>query len=455
MAKESSILIVDNEQDVLGDIATLLQGIFKSIQSTITINPYQNDIVNGRFNVILLNLGTLSKNKKQSNELAALKKIFQLNTEVIVVVMAEKPDIETAVMAMKHGAVDFIVKPYDPEKLQSMAKAALHLSYSNSSIARLRDTQKFSVKTSQPRSDKIIGESRVMKELFSTVSKVGKTDVNVLILGENGTGKEMVARLLHERSNRSGEQFITVDLGALPQSLFEPELFGHVKGAFTDAVEGRAGRFEIADEGTLFLDEITNLPPDLQSKLLRAIQQKEFTKVGDNKPIYVNARLISATNMPIHEMVEKKSFRQDLLYRLNTIEIHVPPLRDRGDDIFLLSNHFVKIYSSRYKKGKIVLSKEARKKLLDYYWPGNVRELQHVIERAVLMCGNKKIKESDLAIKDNGITNNNPRTLNLEELEKAAIKNALKLQKGNLSQAAKVLGLGRTTLYRKINKYNL
>jgi len=455
MAKKSDILIIDSDKNARDKLSVLLKNIFKNIETADSIVPYLNEIRNNRFNVILIDLATFSKSKKPNKGKVDLEKILQLDPEVIIVIMADRPDIETAVMAMKNGAVDFVVKPYDPERLQFIAKNALQLSHSQSEISNLRNTQKLLRQPLSPASGEIIGVSKPMKKLFSIIEKVGNTGVNVLILGESGTGKEFVARLLHEQSNRSGKAFITVDLGALPETLFESELFGHVKGAFTDAREESPGRFEMAVDGTLFLDEIANLPPGLQSKLLRAIQQKEFTKVGDDKPVYVNTRLISATNMPIHEMVDKKSFRQDLLYRLNTIEIHVPPLRDRGEDILLLSCHFIKLYSNRYKKGKITLSREAKKKLKDYYWPGNVRELQHVIERAVLMCENNKIKESDIVIRGNGSAANNPSTLNLEKLEKAAIKHALKIHKGNLSQASKALGLGRTTLYRKINKYNI
>ena len=279
--------------------------------------------------------------------------------------------------------------------------------------------------------------------------------MNVLILGENGTGKELVARALHRQSPRAGEIFISVDLGAIAETLFESELFGYVKGAYTDAREDREGRFELASGGTLFLDEIGNLSLPLQAKLLAAIQKREVTRIGSNTAIPIDIRLISATNMPIAEMVNNKEFRQDLLYRINTVEINIPPLRERIKDIPLLVDHYLKIYSNKYKKEKLSVTKDTINRLSKYHWPGNIRELQHIVERAIIMSDSSELKVSDFLFDSNADTGSGKEILNLEEIEKKTIKNAIKKHQGNLSKAAKELGLGRTTLYRKMNKYGI
>ena len=334
---------------------------------------------------------------------------------------------------------------------------ALSARLSRAEAESLRSRQKqLSADLDQPFHD-FIGESKAIHDVFGTITKVAKTDANVLILGENGTGKELVARALHRQSPREEEVFIAVDMGALSETLFESELFGHVKGAFTDAKESRAGRFEVASGGTLFLDEIGNLPLTLQAKLLGVIESRAVTRLGSNKSTPVDVRLICATNMPIHEMVTNNDFRQDLLYRINTVEIHIPPLRERVEDIPLLVDHFLKIYSKKYNKTQKRMSAGTLKKLEKYQWPGNIRELQHAIERAVIMSDSTSLQPTDFLFpsaeaKGDGILLD---TYNLEEVEKATIRRVLSKHGGNISQASKELGLSRTSLYRRLEKYGL
>jgi transcriptional regulator with PAS, ATPase and Fis domain len=294
-----------------------------------------------------------------------------------------------------------------------------------------------------------------MQEVYTLIDRVAKTDANVLILGENGTGKELIARAIHQKSLRSDNSFVAVDMGAITETLFESELFGHKKGAFTDAREDRPGRFELANEGTLFLDEIGNLSLNLQSKLLSALQSRKVTRVGSNNSVDVDIRLICATNMPIEQMVKEGKFRQDLLYRINTVEVHIPPLADRVDDIIMLANHFLDHYSKKYRKEVLSISNDAVTKLKKYAWPGNVRELQHSIERAVIMADSATLQESDFLFSRKSDSSTTADTLNLDEVEKAAVVKGLQLHNGNISKAADELGLTRASLYRRMEKYGL
>ncbi|MCB0837449.1 MAG: sigma-54-dependent Fis family transcriptional regulator, partial [Bacteroidetes bacterium] len=343
-------------------------------------------------------------------------------------------------------------KPWESEKLLATILKALKMR-NNPLLSTTNQTD------SKPQDDKreIIGQSEAIKKVFQTIDKVAATDANVLILGENGTGKELVARALHRKSNRSQEVFVNVDMGAISETLFESELFGHVKGAFTDARDNRTGRFEAADKGTLFLDEIGNLSLPLQAKLLSAIQQRKVIRVGSNKPIPVDIRLVCATNLPIKEKVAQREFRQDLLYRINTVEIHLPPLRERKEDISLLADHFIRIYSQRYDKNITGISTAALTRMEKYPWPGNIRELQHAIERAIIMTDSEILQPSDFNLvhvneMGSGLQLD---TYNLEEVEKLIIRKAITKHSGNISRAAKELGLTRTSLYRRIEKYGL
>jgi DNA-binding NtrC family response regulator len=360
-----------------------------------------------------------------------------------------------AVRALKEGATDFVLKPWQNEKLIATISTAIRLKKSYNEVDKLRKAKEMlEEQISQPFRD-IIGSSSAIKETFALIDKVAKTDANILILGENGTGKELVARAIHQKSLRKDASFVSVDMGAITETLFESELFGHKKGSFTDAREDRSGRFELANGGTLFLDEIGNLSMALQSKLLTALQSRQVTRIGTNQPMEVDIRLICATNMPLHQMVTEGKFRQDLLYRINTVEINIPPLSDRIDDIPMLANHFLNYYSKKYRKEVLSITPEAMNKLKKYAWPGNVRELQHSIERALIMADSATLQESDFLFSRKGNSEPVSDSLNLDEVEKSAVVKAIQLHNGNISKAADELGLTRASLYRRMEKYGI
>ena len=369
--------------------------------------------------------------------------------------MTAYADTEKAVRAIKSGATDFIPKPWEKEKLLATLSSAVELRQSRREIKNLQARVE-ALSDADKNVPVMIGESKVMQEVFTTIRQLSETDANILILGENGTGKDLVARSLRFFSPRQNDAFITIDLGSVPESLFESELFGYEKGAFTDARKSKAGRMEVASGGTLFLDEIGNLSLAMQSKLLTAIEKRQITRVGATKPISINVRLICATNADIRQMVDEGTFRQDLLYRINTVEIHIPPLRERGEDILLLADHFLQKYAHKYKKEIQGLTREAKQKLMKYAWPGNVRELQNAIERAVILTSHIWLKPEDFMLTPQ-VTKKSvlEETLNLEELELRAIKRALKQAAGNVSSAAELLGITRYALYRKMEKNKL
>lgn len=397
------------------------------------------------FDVILLDMNFSAGINSGNEGLFWLKRIAQAKTDAAVILITAYGDVEIAVKAMKEGGYDFVLKPWDNEKLLETVNAA----YEGKRIKAAKNSK---------RNDSIapptfIGQSSVMQQVFRTIDKVAATDANVLIMGENGTGKELVARALHTQSNRANKPFVAVDMGALSESLFESELFGHVKGAFTDAKEDRAGRFEAANGGTLFLDEIGNLSPAMQAKLLTALQNRTITRIGSNKVIPVDIRLVCATNMPLLDMVEKKTFREDLLYRINTIQIDLPPLRERQDDIKVLAEHYLVKSAEKYQKN-FSLSKDALQKLAQYYWPGNVRELQHTIEKAAILNDRQLLTADDFHFNTNK-KNETINSLNLEDVERDTIQKAIRKHHGNLSTVAKELGISRSTLYCKIEKHGL
>jgi DNA-binding NtrC family response regulator len=386
-----------------------------------------------------------------------LQKIRERDPQAVVVLITAYGDVEMAVRAIKEGATDFVLKPWQNEKLLATYFAALSLRFSRREAEGLRTRQRqLAADLDQPFHE-FIGESPAMKAVFDTIRKVAKTDANVLILGENGTGKELAARELHRCSGRAREVFIAVDMGALSDTLFESELFGHVKGAFTDAREERAGRFEIASGGTLFLDEIGNLPLALQAKLLSVLENRKVTRLGSNTARSIDVRLVCASNMPIYEMVEQQRFRRDLLYRINTVVVSLPPLRDRGEDIILLANHFLDLYTRKYKKKTRELIPASVLRLMRYSWPGNVRELMHTVERAVIMSDGPVLRPDDLLLGEQGggESGKSGEHLSIEENELSLIRKALAAHEGNLSAAARELGLSRPALYRRMEKYGL
>ncbi len=365
-------------------------------------------------------------------------------------------DVELAVNALKQGATDFVLKPWDNAKLLATIQSAIELHCSKEEVHTLKLKEQVLKKEVNKDNQYIIGNSPKLMHVLNMVRKVAKTDTNILITGENGTGKELIAREIHRLSKRNNEMLVNVDIGAISETLFESELFGHVKGAFTDAREDRVGKFEVAHNGSLFLDEIGNLSFSLQAKLLVALQTREITRLGSNKSIPINIRLISATNKNLEQMVHDAEFREDLLYRLNTIQIEVPPLRERGDDILLLANFFLKKYNHKYDKPHLKLNLSAQEKLLKYHWPGNIRELQHSIEKAVILSDNQTLKPDDFLLRTSSCAlTANSSSLNLEEMEKNCIYQALDKTPGNISAAADKLGITRQTLYNKMKKFGI
>lgn len=457
MTKPGRILVVDDDRDVLNAARLYLKQHVEQVDVESNPKLIPTLMKEYDYDAILLDMNFEEDVSSGKEGFYWLEKILEIDSVMAVVLITAYGDVEKAVQAVKKGASDFVLKPWQNEKLLATVTSAMNLSQSKRDSQKLR-TQNAALKADmeQPYQN-IIGKSRVMEQVFQTIEKVAKTDANVLITGENGTGKELVARALHRRSNRSENVFITVDMGALPESLFETELFGHQKGAFTDAKESRAGRFEIATGGTLFLDEIGNLPIQLQPKLLSVLQTHEIRKIGSNKTTKIDIRLICATNVGLAELVAKQEFRQDLLYRINTIEIKLPPLRERAEDISLLAEHFLKHYRTKYKKGITGITSQAIGYLEEYHWPGNIRELEHAVERAVIMTDEKELQKGDFLLTTiSGQDAQLPVAgLNLEEVEKTVIRKAMGKHGGNISHAAEELGLTRASLYRRLEKHGL
>lgn len=455
--KSGRILVIDDDTDVLQAAKLFLKQHVAKVDTEKNPNSIPNLLKNYNYDLVLLDMNFTEDVSSGREGFHWLKTILEIDASLAVVLITAYGDVEKAVKAVKMGATDFVLKPWQNEKLLATVTSALNLTESRREVDALRTRQKqLSADIDQHYQD-IIGKSATMNRVFQTIEKVAKTDANILITGENGTGKELVARALHRRSDRSNEVFISVDMGAIPGNLFESELFGHTKGAFTDAKDARAGRFEVASGGTLFLDEIGNLPLQLQPKLLSAIETRKITRVGSNKPVEVDIRLICATNEPIQEMVHNNEFRQDLLYRINTIEIQLPPLRERTEDIPLLAEHFLKQYSRKYDKDIRKISDPALKKLQTYGWPGNVRELQHAVERAVIMTDHSVLQPEDFLLTSLGGDESTMifNDYNLEEVEKTVIRKALDKHEGNISKSAEELGLTRASLYRRMEKYDL
>jgi two-component system response regulator HydG len=449
------ILMIDDDEDVLLAAKMLLKK--QSHHVIIEKNPNKIPFLlnNDTYDVILLDMNYSKDITSGKEGFHWLGQILERDPNAVVILITAFGDVEMAVRALKQGATDFILKPWQNEKLVATISTAIRLKQSYNQVDKLKKAKEMlEEQISRPFSE-IIGKSSAINDVFALIDKVAKTDANVLILGENGTGKELIARAIHQRSLRKDNSFVSVDMGAITETLFESELFGHKKGAFTDAREDRPGRFELASGGTLFLDEIGNLSMALQSKLLSALQSRQVTRVGANQPMAVDIRLICATNMPLTKMVQEGTFRQDLLYRINTVEINVPPLGDRVDDIPLLAAHYLNYYAKKYHKLVNTIAPEAMDKLKRYAWPGNIRELQHSIERAVIMTDSGTLQETDFLL-SRSLTSNAPsNTLNLDEVEKSAIAKALQMHGGNISKAADELGLTRASLYRRMEKYGL
>jgi len=449
------ILVIDDDQDILLTTKVVLKKHFGTIETETVPERVIQGIRYGKYDVILLDMNFRAGDTSGKEGLEWLRKIIKANPNALVIMITAYGDIDLAVHAMKEGAIDFIVKPWDNKKLLATVASAYKLSESRKEIANLKEKQIILKEEIDQHYTEFIGQSEEMMIVFETIRKVSATDANILILGENGTGKELVARAIHKNSLRASQIFIPVDLGALPETLFESELFGHVKGAFTDAKENRSGRFKIASGGTLFLDEIGNLSFPLQAKLLSAIEKRHITPVGSNEQVPVDIRLICATNMPLYELASHKQFREDLLYRINTVEIRIPPLRERTSDIPLLADFFKDVFTRKYNKGKMKISRDSYQKLVRYNWPGNIRELQHIVERAIILSESDILKPDDFLVQRAEASSQLGEILNMEEVERQTILNALERNHRNMTRAAEDLGMARTTLYRKMKKYDI
>ena len=452
---EARILVVDDNRNVLTALDMLLSREFSGVKCISKPGQIMSELRAASYSAVLLDMNYSAGQNTGNEGLYWLRELMKSDPDLSVVMITAFGDIELAVTALKDGAVDFVLKPWDNQKLLATIQNAVKLSDSRRKIKSLqRDNAslKAELKGKVPR---MIGRSVPMTELMDMLGKVAGTPANILITGENGTGKELVAHEIHERSDRSSKIMITVDLGAVPDSLFESELFGHVKGAYTDAQSDRTGKIESAHGGTLFFDEIGNLNLPLQAKLLSVLQNRTISRLGDNREVPVDIRLICATNMNLEAMVEEGSFRMDLLYRINTIRVELPPLRERGDDVLLLAEWFLHTFSSRYQKPGLRLDDSAKSALKRWSWPGNVRELQHSIERAVILAEGKNLSGDSFQF----ATASAPSTLtfdgSLEEVETRLISYAIKKNGGNMSAAAAQLGISRQTLYNKIKKNGL
>jgi two-component system response regulator HydG len=453
--EKGKLLIVDDNEELLLALRMFLSQHFSTIEILRNPNQIPAKLESEDFDLILLDMNFSAGQTSGNEGIYWMNRILEQDPEAGIVFITAYGDVELAVRAMHEGALDFIEKSWNDSKILSTILSAKRLRKSRLEVKKLKEKQKHFSDHIYHDYHLVSPESASMKKILETVDKVAGTDANVLILGENGTGKEVIAREIHYRSERSGEVFISVDLGSLPENLFESELFGHVAGAFTDAKQNRTGRFEIANGGTLYLDEIGNLPMNLQSKILSAIQNHEITRIGSSRPEHINIRLICATNKPLYEMVEMGQFREDLLYRINTIQIDIPPLRERIEDIPPLAAFFAGGFSAKYRDSQMKISRSAMEKLKKHNWFGNIRELQHTIEKAVILAESNILTPADIVFYTKSPVREEPESFNLEENERRIISLALSRCRGNVSLTAKKLGINRSTLYDKMKKYGL
>lgn len=452
MQKQGKILIVDDNEDILFALNVLLQPHTEKVKVTTQPERILYFVTTFQPDVILLDMNFKQYSSVGNEGFHWLEKIKEQDPHAVVIFITAYSDTEKAVRAIKAGATDFIPKPWNNEKLLATISSALELRKNRVEVSSLK--KQLAAAEVNRKIPEIIGKSDAMLELYQTIDKLKDTDANILILGENGTGKDLIANLICQTSLKPNQPFVHIDLSSIPETLFESELFGYEKGAFTDAKREKPGRFEIADGGTLFLDEIGNLSLAMQSKLLTVIEKQQVVRLGATHQKSISVRLICATNADIHTMVSNADFRQDLLYRINTIELHIPPLRERGNDIELLAEHFLQRFARKYKKEINSISASALRKLKTYHWHGNVRELQHALERAVILSSGHTLTADDFILNPTLSKKIKSENLNLEILEKEAIEKAMKESDGNISRAAELLGISRFALYRKIEKYN-
>ena len=449
--KNASILVIDDDPDVLTAVRLLLKTEAADVVTEKNPETMRSILSKRSFDLILLDMNFNSSINTGNEGLFWLRKIKEFGSTAAVIMITAYGDIDLAVRSLKEGASDFVVKPWHNERLIVTIKEALKRN-DPKKVGGVEDMTDSVIGT------ELLGESEVMRDIFFKVQKIAPTDANILILGENGTGKDLIAKAIHQYSLRAEKPYIKVDVGALTETLFESELFGHKKGAFTDAREDRVGRFESGNGGTLFLDEIGNISLHQQAKLLSVLQNRQVTRLGANQPVPIDIRLICATNVPLSELANVNRYRKDLIYRINTVEIMVPPLRKREDDIILLARHFDKIYTNKYMKPQHDFDMKSIEKLKSYHFPGNVRELQYTIERAVIMAEGDVLQAKDLIfspIETAPVQSDEPQELKLSTIEKNAILKVIEKHNGNISKAAKELGLTRTALYRRLSKYDI
>ncbi len=455
------ILIVDDSLDIQTAGRLLLKQHFASVSTISDPEDIPGLIAENPVDVILLDMNYAIGEQSGREGFLWLNKILEIDPDAVVILITAYGSVDAAVNAMKQGATDFIIKPWQNEKLVATVHSALRLRESRRETQQLKSQNRELTSQLTKPQQKILGQSRAVREVLSIVNRAAPTEANVLILGENGTGKELIARELHAQSHRKDEIFMAVDLGAVSESLFESELFGHKKGAFTDARQDRIGRFQAAHGGTLFLDEIGNIPLHMQAKLLTALEQREVTPVGANAPVAIDVRVISATNLAAAKLRDEAIFRQDLLYRLNTVEIPLPPLRERAEDIPLLVRAFISVYCKKYNRAEKEISPATLSEITAYAWPGNIRALRHAVERAVILSDEDQIMAKDFNLSEPAampaLTASEPvlDTLNLDSLEKRAVESALRRHQGNVSRAAHQLGITRAALYRRMEKHGL
>lgn len=454
---DATVLVIDDDDDILLSARLFLKQHFRQVITCKSPKELNILLSRNEVDIILLDMNYQKGASDGREGLYWLDHILSIDKDYVVILMTAYGNVELAVQAIKKGATDFILKPWENEKLFATLSSASRLRQSNKKVKKLEKIHSSLQNDFNRQFENILGGSESIKQLQHTLLKVAPTDANVLILGENGTGKQVFAYELHKLSQRKNQIFMHVDLGSLNENLFESELFGYAKGAFTDAKEDKPGRFEMAEGGTVFLDEIGNLSLPLQAKLLSVIQNRIVNRLGESKERKINVRLITATNMPLNEMVAKGTFRQDLLFRINTVELLLPTLAERGQDILMLANHFLHVFNTKYHKSITTFDEKAKMAMLDYHWPGNVRELQHVVERAVIMSDGQQIGINDLHLSQQkfGSTLTTLTNFGLEEMEKTMVQKAINKHKGNISRAAADLGLTRAALYRRIEKFNL
>lgn len=453
---KGTLLIVDDNKSVISALEMMLQYEVEKLISISSPKRIHEVLEKNEIDIVLLDMNFQAGINSGNEGLFWMKEILKHDINISVVMITAYGDVELAVKTLREGAIDFILKPWDNQKLLATINAAWKLRTSRKEAILLKNDKQFLKNEIKRGEEKIVlGASPTMINVMNIVGKVAATDANVLITGENGTGKELVAREIHNQSKRSNELMVSVDMGSITETLFESEMFGHVKGAFTDAKEDRSGKFEIAQKGTLFLDEIGNLSLQSQAKLLSALQNRFIVRVGSNRQIPVDIRLICATNCILPTRVNEGLFREDLLYRINTIQIEVPPLRDRVDDIPVLAFHFLRLYCEKYNRPGKKINNQALEKLSNYQWPGNIREMRHSIEKAVILSDSSILGPSDFSFNTSskGVSDNGNTTL--EEMEKRLISESIKKHDNNLSTVASKLGITRQTLYNKLKKYDL